>query len=177
MELTMLLSGLNIRIKSIQTGQININATTNTASINAVDLDNSLLFHLGQATTSNYYSSGLSYVKLDNSTTVRATRKYDDATTYVRYAVVEFYPHTFKSIQRGLITSWVAETGTYTISAVDTTKSILMHLGQISGVDAQPDAHAQLATIELSDSETITGTLGDYLTAPPTVSFQIAEVF
>lgn len=69
-----------------------------------------------------------------------------------------------KSIQRGIITIAVG-TATATITAVDTTKSVLSYLG------TKLTAGSDTATLVLTDSTTITATM----TGTGQVSWQLVE--
>ena len=81
-------------IKSVQRGTITVNALTKDATITEVDTDKSALFHLGFEGREDPYQGGRSFCHLQllNSTTVRATRGYNGATSpIVGYQVVEFF--------------------------------------------------------------------------------------
>jgi hypothetical protein len=104
-----------------------------------------------------------------------------------------------KSIQRGVITlpapQSITTTQTATINPVNTSKSILYYLGVRNGLTrtniASSDYHflaSVLAMIELTNSTTITATiganlgnlgnnLGNFFTSVPTVSWQLVEYY
>lgn len=118
-------------IKSIQRGTIVIaGAANNTATITAVDLNNTVLIHLGQ-TDNNGTRGDLAWalIALSNATTVFAGRVLNNvAATTVGYVVVEFMPGVLKSVQRGTITNSAA-TNDATITEVNPDKSFLIKNG------------------------------------------------
>lgn len=120
------------------------------------------------------------YVRVDlqNSTTVRS-RRYtsSSATATVKGFVVEFQPGAIKSLQRGdVVIAGGNTTGTATISAVDTSKTILNYLGSSndtagSGAVAH---HNYVASLVLTNSTTITATKGSNF-SNVTSSFEAIE--
>ena len=82
-------------IKSVQRGFITVNASTVTATINAVNLNKSTLVHLGQSgyyTTSSFEGVSDVRIALTSSTQITAsTAATPNAVTYVvSYEVIEY---------------------------------------------------------------------------------------
>ena len=77
-----------------------------------------------------------------------------------------------KSIQRGTISISGATSNTATISSVDTTKSVLRHLGQSTSSSSYTDR--ALARIYLTNGTTITADRGSS-TNSTTVSYEVVE--
>lgn len=83
-----------MKIKSIQTGTINLSgsATNVSATINPVDVDKSVLHNLGFRTVTssgNTVSTGAT-LELANSTTVRALKTGTSGNVFVNYQIVEY---------------------------------------------------------------------------------------
>ena len=128
--------GQSSLIKSIQRGTIfmSVAQTSNTASINAVDLANSVLRFCGQTnggagdTTTAYALAGISVV----GTTVTATRISTFAggtNCTASWELVEYFPGVFKSIQRGTKLFIGAAAATQAITEVNPNKSVLESVG------------------------------------------------
>lgn len=124
-------------IKRIQTGQIT--ATTGAgnydATVLAFDPLNSIVIPLGNQ--SNYTGSqsmneAQAYFSFPDTTHVRASLTNRSGTTYVRYLLVEFHPGVLSQfVQMGTITFGISSnTATATVAAVDTTRYILIQIGQ-----------------------------------------------
>jgi len=145
-------------IKSIQTGSITIADLTssNTATITSVDLNNSIIIHGGRNTGStNTFVNQECRVALTNATTVTVSRSGSSAVNVVGYTVIEFYPGVIRSVQRGTITINSTNTSaTATITAVDTTKSVVFWLGS----DASSNGSLTAAYLTLTNSTTVTST-------------------
>lgn len=78
-----------------------------------------------------------------------------------------------KGIQRGTITSLASTTATATITAVNTAKSVLIHMGN-HGTASTPE-HS-LFSLALTNSTTVTATKGATgVTA--TVGFEVVEYY
>lgn len=161
-------------IKSIQRGTITLTGVaSNTATITSVDTANSLLRWLGESSNdAGVNTTERSYVKLDltNATTVTATRTSATSNSVVSFEVVEYYPGTLKSVQRG---TCAGAGGTATITAVDTTKATLEVIGHVG--DATNFAGTVSVTrIALTNATTVTSTGGS---AAVVLSFQVAEYY
>lgn len=144
-------------IRSVQRGEIVIagSSASNTATITAVNMNNSLLRFLG-CTPGGAELPDASFARLafTNATTITATR--DDVgggdNLTVAYEVVEYVPGVIKSIQRGTITA-VAGSATASITAVNTAKSHVDSLGYETnngGTD-----NTWLPRLDLQDSTTV----------------------
>jgi hypothetical protein len=113
-------------VKSVQTGLISITgATSNTATVASVDVNNAILLMHGQtySVSSMDQSKAQARITLTNPTTVTATVNTSPAgeTTVVAFTLVEFYPGAIRSVQRGTVTG----AATATISSVINTKLVL----------------------------------------------------
>lgn len=123
--------GASSLIASVQRGTITIGsgASSNTATIAAVNLDHSRVVYLGNDTTLDQTDSAFARVALTNSTTVTATRGLSSASdTVVSYEVVEYAPGVIKSIQRGT-TAVSSATTNQAITAVQMAKTVVDDLG------------------------------------------------
>jgi len=156
-------------IKSIQYGSVALadsSETTDTAAINAVDTDNSVVMHLGQTASlsgaSNNYSCVLGHFILTNSTTVTFSRGWDnDVGLTGTFVVIEFAPGVVKSKQVGSIFMQgdVDTTGTATINAVVTNKAMLVNKGFLVGGgtnDSFSDVNETFGKLTLTDTTTVT---------------------
>lgn len=85
--------------------------------------------------------------------------------------VTQFLPGQIKSIQRGTIAISSGTSNTATVTSVDTSKSILMHLGQYS---TQTGIDNVLTALALTNATTITATRGAS-TGTTTVGYQLVE--
>lgn len=83
----------------------------------------------------------------------------------------QFLPGQIKSIQRGTIAISSGTSNTATVTSVDTSKSILMHLGQSSTQTGIDNVSTALA---LTNATTITATRGGS-TGTTTVGYQLIE--
>jgi hypothetical protein len=142
-------------VKSVQAGTIAITgATSNTATVTAVNVANAVLIWLGNRlpVASGGYRQLNARLELTNPTTVTATVNTDPGpnTTTVSFVLVEFFSGVLRSVQRGTITGAT----TATITAVNTKKSFLVPLGQTT--DNSVGDTSQAATLELTDATTVT---------------------
>ena len=130
--------GASSLIKSVQTAAplIGTGATSGTATISEVKTENTILIYGGNRTLGNAGSliqAALPNVTLTNATTVTASKYASSAITYnnvVAVTVVEFQPGVVKSIQ---YVQWlfvgITSGDTQAITSVNTTKSLVMFLG------------------------------------------------
>lgn len=79
-------------IKAIYRGTITIanTATSNTATITAVDTAKAVVTHLGVSSTETSVANTNAYLALTNTTTVTATRAGSTGSLVVAYQVVEY---------------------------------------------------------------------------------------
>lgn len=165
-------------IKSIQRGTISITgAATNTATIVSVDMNNSVLRFLNQSynNTAGNTNTVLGRLTFTNSTTITATLDTADGGDLAKFSfeVLEYNPGVIKSIQRDVIT--VSSAGVAkTITAVDTTKSVVDWLG-ITDSAASPTAGSQDGYVVLTNSTTVTGFQG--FSNSGICGFQVVEFF
>lgn len=134
--------------------------TSVNVTISAVDTSRSFVVPLGPnplAGSINDISCGYF---LSNSTTVQILRGASSNTTVCYFAVVEFYG-TFKSIQYANIDMGSSLTGTATISAVTTTKTLIMPMGTYCSSAAIPSC---LVSLALTNTTTVTATRTDTAT-------------
>ena len=162
-------------IKSIQRGTIVITgATSNTATITAVDVGNSLLRFLGSWTSDAADTDAQSLVQivLTNATTITATVATSPAgnNTTCGYEIVEYYPGVLKSVQRGQTT---AAATTQALTAIDTTKTLVYFLGNTDTAGVIDRRHN--AIIALNSSTQLGISYGG--ANAQTVSWQVAEFY
>jgi hypothetical protein len=108
-------------------------AKTGVATISSVDMSRSIIL-LNGGIIGGADSSFPFYAELTNATTVTVTRTASSGTSVtVKGCVIEFPVGVIKTLQRGVISMTNAQTTkSTTVSAVNTTKSALSHLGQIT---------------------------------------------
>jgi hypothetical protein len=170
-------------VKSVQTGTAAIagSAASGTATITAVVVANSIIYPLGFTYdgTSDVPRDALCHVALTNATTVTGTRGSNasaDGCT-VGYAVMEFWPGVIRRIQTGTIA--ITDTNasnTATITAVNTAKSAVIYLGNISDVNVTTDRRSEIPRLALTNSTTVTATrvgTGGAIT----VGYEVVEYF
>lgn len=167
-------------IKSIQRGTITLTSvTTNTATITAVVLANTVIRFLGfdfQTDSGVTAAQVRTYVELTNTTTVTASRNTGTGTVRLNYEVIEYYPGLIKSVQRGILAMTTAS-NTATITAVDTTKAECAFLGVLANDgNAGEFAGRSASKIELTNSTTVTASRG-IGTNSANVSYQVVEYF
>lgn len=157
-------------IKSIQQGSVATTAGTSTITINAVSTGDSVLLWSFDSTAIDDPQLAWPRIVFTNSTTITVTKTgADNGTVWV--SVIEFVPGILKSVQRGTITLTSAS-GTATITAVNTAKSVVNFLGQILG-----DGHTRSwANVSLTNSTTVTGALGTFATNT-TLGFEVWEFY
>lgn len=159
-------------IKSIQQGSFTVpngNSSYET-TIDSIDPDKSILFHLGEnaKNSSQTFRESLVYVELKDATTVKATRGGGTYDLEVGFVVVEF--ESGVSVQRGTITMDGTST-TDTISSVDTDKAFVSKLGQDVGHDETLDE--QRIILELTNATTVTARTET--SSVRTVSYEVIE--
>ena len=169
-------------IKSIQRGTI---ALTNigggehsvTATITAVDVNNSRLIYLGNITSGPAANQERGvYLRLTNATTVTATVGSGSSLQTVSYEVIEYYPGVIKSVQRGTIALNAVASNTATITSVNTSKSQMDFLGQDNTVG--DDNRQTMARLALTNATTVTATLNTATALGiTTVSYQVTEYY
>jgi hypothetical protein len=165
------LTGGSARIRSIQRGTIAIaaGATSNTATISAVDEANTRLVFLGVNSTGEGVAREVCCrVALTNATTVTATVNTTGANNRtVSYEVIEYFPGAIRSVQRGSATG-----ATATISAVNTNKATLDFLGSTTN-SGGADASESVASAVLTNATTVTVTASGTFA----VGYQVVEWF
>lgn len=146
-------------VKLIQRGTIVITgATSNTATVTAVNVNNSQLRYLGQNGNDNLLTGQQTFANLalTNSTTITAsvTTSPAGSTVTVSYELIEYMPGVIKSVQRGTITKPAT---TATITAVNPAKSVVDYLGNTTGSGGAISSQ-QWNYLTLTNSTTVTAT-------------------
>jgi hypothetical protein len=166
-------------VKSIQRGTIALaGATTNAATINAVNMANSRLRLVSLETNNGGGFNALTRLTLTNATTITATRTGAGGTDVtIGYEITEYWPGVLRSVQRGSITVGPAATSnTATINAVNTAKTELSCLGFESDEASNSDQYLRIAQ---TSAATITATRNGGAGAAGTsiVSYEAVEFF
>jgi hypothetical protein len=170
-------------IKSVQYGYITTanGASSGTATITAVDINNSYVAHLGDGmnnSTGAYPANQNSYLVLTNATTVTATRSGTTSARITCYMVVEYYPGTIKSIQN---TSAPNDSTSVTIQAVNPTKTILIYRGCLRAITSTDGNFRSRFELILASATTVTsGTytiVGDAESGTSTLYFTVVEFY
>lgn len=169
------LRGGALSVRRVQRGTITITAaTSNTATISAVDTLNTELVFLGQdySNTSTNPAIGQARIALTNGTTVTATLNTTPGaqSVTVSFEVIEYQPGAVKSIQRGTVTGAAAATLS---TAVDVTKSRLTSLGWTT-TDTALDLSIN-AKLVLTNGTTVTQSGG--VVTNITSGFQVVEFY
>lgn len=162
-------------MKSIQYGTVTLtNLTTATATINAVDMANSVLIFTGMVSAVQTTGAvGAAKLIFTNSTTITADRTTSSANTHVMaFCVVEFAPGVVR-VQRDTIALAAATSGTKTIASVNTSKTFLSWLGQTTTDVAFAGIAPCVSRIDLTNATTVTGTQAVALTT--TIGFEAVE--
>lgn len=159
-------------IKSVQRGTIALTAVaSNTATITAVDPNNSVLTYLGGTFDAAAPAEDQAFARLafTNATTITASRTTATNNVVVSFEVIEYWPGVIKSVQRGLVS-----VGTATITAVNTAKSNLTSLGFTNDINGDLRC---LPMIVLTNGTTITKTFDGGDGSVPVVGYQVVEWF
>lgn len=173
-------------IKSIQSGEISLYSTSNTATLStAVDVDNCMLIYGGRMIDMNSSDGQMntiqSWITLTNSTTVTAGRYIDDGDDQtIRFTVVEFHDGFVKSNQWGYVSVGSVYEATTTITAVDTDKAVLVFHGQYTTVGYSTSSSiSQRGWLKmwLSDSTTVKARKTSYVSDTTRGYFQVIEFY
>lgn len=142
-------------VKAIYRGTIALNGvTTNTATIPAVVTGNCSLRWLGVTANdgSGQTDRVFATLALTNTTTITATKGSATNNATVSYELIEYYLGVVKSVQRGTISG----NGTGSISAVDTTKTILNFMGWREPGTGTFTGDASTSRMTLTNTTTVT---------------------
>jgi hypothetical protein len=156
-------------IRSIQVVRI-VGATT--ATITAVDTSNTILIHQGDTHGADTATASrvINRLTLTNSTTVTAT---GNANTTASGVVIEFFAGVLKSVQTGTVST--NTTSTAPITAVNTSKAFVIHLGTSGSVgDATPVNQAS-TEFTLTNATTVTCTVAATGVADLVSGFMVVE--
>lgn len=174
-------------IKSIQYGTFFLDSSTSdTETINSVNTANSMLFYLGMSASSHTpvteWADLMVKIVLTNSTTVTCDRIENPSSMYVSFCVIEFYPGIVKSNQSGTITIADSDglSNTDTITAVDTSKSICIYLGNTTTYESSDldFVGTAISSIELLNSTTVKAERGlSGAGADIVASYQVIEFY
>ncbi len=166
-------------VKSVQRGTIAITAaTSNTATITAVDPSNSRLRFLGSSITANDNDAqARMLLTFTNGTTITATVTTSPGadTATASFEVTEYYPGVIKSIQRGTITTASVLSNTATITGINVLKADLDLLGQTSNLANFADSTTPY--LVLTNSTTVTANIGVITGGTQITGFQVVEWF
>jgi len=166
--------GASSLIKSVQRGTIAVTAATSAIStINAVDMNNSVLkMLLTRGTTAGQFGNKWwTRIELTNATTVTAyvqTAPTPDSAT-CSFEIIEYMPGVIKSIQRGTMNV----TTPATITAVDMNKSALDHLGVTDSVGIS--SNDVCTRVILTNSTTVTPATSN--PNAQVTGYQVVEMF
>lgn len=164
-------------IKSVQRGSVTIasGATTNTATINSIDVNNARLKFLGcNDAGSDVTAKALTRIALTNATTITASvSSAPTANLVTGFEIIEFYPGVIKSVQRGTITILAGNTSnTGTITTLNPAKSEVSYLGA-----TVTNGALDLAWITLTNATTITATNNVTAAGNVIIGYEVSEGF
>ena len=168
-------------LKSVQTGEITIaaGASSGTATINAVNTGRSICLFNGWRSADTSLVTTEDYIRVDltDSTTVTAQTNSSNAATsrIARYTIVEFDPDAIKSVQQSTIAIGGSNTSaTATITAVDTTRAFVVHLGQTHSTNNTNFNYNQ-GRLDLTNATTVTAQKDSGSNPTLTVGFAVLE--
>lgn len=168
-------------VKSIQRGTILVSAATSaTATIVAVNPNNTILNFLGASSTTITANTERAAARIDltDSVTVTATKVSGTDAITVSFEVVEYCPGIIKTPQRGTITLASVASNTGAIVGVNLSKTNLVSLGltmdAIAAATTQPDC-MQAKTV-LTNSTTITASRNNTV-GTLVIGYQIVEYY
>lgn len=169
-------------VGSVQYGSITIASagTSNTATINSVDVNYSAVFYLGFTSNSasdNFASRNNVTLALTNSTTVTCTRGVNPSfTTTGRFCVVEFSRFVVKSVQSRSVTLTSANNAdTDTISSVDINSSMILYNGSTQSATGINNIKEWAYWLTLTNSTTTTLTRAGTSTTSHVVRYTVLE--
>lgn len=176
-------SGLEVPslVKSVQRGTVAIgaNALTGTATITSVNMSKSILRYLGETLSvqdNRSWDEATAHLTFTDATTITATRVSFGAfltTMDLSFEVIEYWPGVIKSVQRGTVVSG----GTSSVTAVNTSRSILEFLGwSCTDTIQNSNQNFQMPRIALASSTSVSCTQGNG-GAQSTVSYQLTEFY
>lgn len=165
-------------VKSVQQGSISVGsaATSNTATINAVDTTRSVVLFLGNnPTDSSGYTPSTDWLRLTltNATTVTADKNATGNNTLVEYVVVEFQPGAVTQVQNVSATASDSNASfTATLSpVVDMNRSVVLYAGIKSAAVTASAAY----TLQLTANNTVTFARGGTATSTRTINCWVVE--
>lgn len=141
---------------------IGSSAASNTGSLTTVDATRTVIFPSGFNSSNSSGTAAADYgrITLTDANTVTATRNSNQLPTTLSCSItaVEFTSNVVESVQYGTISLTGTSANTATITAVDTSRSIVIWLGS-SGDDAA--GRTGNAFLVLTNGTTVTGQSGD----------------
>lgn len=166
-------------IQSIQRGSITIPAAaaSNTATITAVDTARTRIVFLGTVMGADAGGADnlACRVALTNATTVTASSNSSASVDrIVYYEVIEYMPGVVRSVQRGTLATTASGSGSATINAVNTAKTMIDNLGFTSTSATETFSESGFR-LSLTNSTTIDGSGQGSITR--TVGYQATEFY
>ena len=161
-------------IKSLQS----LNATySNSNTFNvltlgiAVTVANTMTVYGGQNSSTDSYTTFMSWGNVDSPTTYKYRRIGNSGNSYqVKGALIEFVPGVLNSLQAGSILLSATASATATINGVDATKSA----ANFTGMDTSATSPAETFTsLALTNGTTLTAAKATAGTAASTVGYQV----
>lgn len=168
---------MGARIKSIQYGTVVVTDgnSSGTATINSVDINNSIIMFLGKDQTDPDGDNGYRKIALTNATTVTATRIGISSTGITGFVVLEFESPGVASVCAGEVVLGVGvASATATINSVDINKALLVYLGET--INYGDVGCYQMAYLTLTNATTVTATRY-YSTTESIVGFMVLELY
>jgi len=145
-------------IKSIQYGNV---ADAGTATITAVDTNNTILISTGFSTTATVVDNVDSFFELTNATTVSASGSSSAGSVTHGFIALEFYPGAVKQIVNSSISiNAPALSNTYTISTPVVTDNTLVFYRGVNGNEGQDNVDDVFCRVTLTNSTTVTANRG-----------------
>lgn len=170
-------------VKSIQNEQLEIAAgggTSSSNTITAVDTSNTVLYPRGIfLTQSRTFDEVMPLVYLQDATTVTMETRVGSAVaaSQINVAVVEFNDLIIRNIIRNRLQITGTQTqGTDTIAAVNTNKAYVTYLDFKTSATGGTESQA-FASVDLTNSTTVTATRGEPASGTVTTSYEIVEFY
>lgn len=162
-------------IQSIQARAVTLtsNTASDTDTINAVTMANTLLIYNGVNSTSTSINIFLYYLQLTSTTQTTLTRIGTSSTTRtIGYTALEFVPSVLNSMQRGSISVASVASADATITAVNTSKAVC----NVTHWDTDASsADERFASGKLNSSTTVRAEKNTGGTSTSVVGYEVAE--
>lgn len=168
-------------IKSIQQVEITIatSASSNTATITAVNTEKTVILYNGQRSSDTTLNPAEDFVRvtLTNATTVTASTNTANAanTRIVCCTVIEFYEWAVNKVIYGTVTSSAGTQADATIANVDTARAAVFYLGQTTDRTSY-NVIRDSVILQLLNSTTVRANRGNFTAGDNiTVGFCVVE--